>query len=486
MNKYRRILLIFVFLLLIINLFGQINEKGKVYYLKIIQDFGAVSSNYSSYLKKKLEEANADPLTEAIVIEIDTPGGAVADAQKIAKYIKNSKNKTITFINDSAYSAGAIISLAADYTVMVEGGKIGDAYPIMIQGGQPSSIKDKKVQGKIMSGLVALIRGLAEKRQKRLIEEISKGNPRYKHLENSNSVRNLTKICSAMVDPDITLSLSEDGFDHKNNQPLTLTTDEAYKLGVADSVKNDIHELLEEFKLSNLELVKLEVDSFDRILTIMTHPIATTILLILGFVGMVMEFTTSGWGVAGTIGIVALALFFYGQIVVNDASLSALVLFILGLILIAVELFVIPGFGLVGAAGVIALSLSIISALGVDFFNLEGTSYKLRDSLVIFIIAILSTGIIIFILSRFIPKTKRFEKFTLANENITSVTFKADENKDLIGEEGIVLSTLRPSGVVKINDRRVDVVADSSFIEKGKKVKVIQAGGGKVVVTELI
>ncbi len=457
-------------------------SKGRVYYLKIIQDFGVVSSSYSSYIKKNLEIVAQDPAAKAVILEVDTPGGAVSDAEKIIKYIHNTPVKTIAFINNSAFSAGALISLAADYTVISERGKIGDAYPIMIgKDGKPVSIEDKGVRAKILSGLRASIRSLAEKRKKRLIKEISAG--MYPHLKNmTNSVRNMDKIFEAMIDPDIKLAKEEDGIDLKKDDLLTLSTEDAYRLGVVDGIHNQFDEVLTSYNLKQYDVVELKATTSDQLLGILVHQVTISILLTLGMMGMIMEFWTSGWGVPGTIGILALSLFFYGQIVGNDASQASIVLFLIGIILLGVEFFVIPGFGLVGVGGVIAILLSIFTALGVDFFDISKTSDKLSEAAGILLISLSITITTMIVFSKHIGKTKAFSRFTLKESKIASTSHKI--HPELQGKEGIALSTLRPSGIAMIDGQHHDVVSNGEYIEKGSDIQVIDVNEGKVVVTK--
>lgn len=458
-------------------------SKGRIYYLKTTHDFREVSPSYSIYIKKNFDIVAKDPLAKAIIVEVDTPGGRVDSAEKIIKYFQNSTVKTITFVNNSAFSAGALISLAADYTVMTESGKIGDAYPIMIGAeGKPSSIEDKGVRAKLLSGLRSSIRSLAEKRRERLITEIGEG--KYPHLLGSNSVRNMDKIFESMIDPDIVLTLEEDGHELNKGQILTLTTKEAYKLGVIDGVHNSLDDVLKAFDLKKYELVKLEATTGDQLFYLITHPVTTSILLTLGMLGMMMEFWTAGWGVPGTIGILALSIFFYGQIVGNDHTSASLVLFIIGVILLGVELFVIPGFGIVGVGGVLAIFISIIMALGFNPADIENTADNLVSASVILLISITLTIVLSIILSKKIKKTTSFSKFTLANSKIVDISHK-ENFSNLVGAEGIALTVLRPSGIVLVNDKNFDAVTYGDFIEKNSKVKITEVRESKIFVKKL-
>ncbi|GMT48788.1 MAG: hypothetical protein IEMM0008_0327 [bacterium] len=486
MNKLKLILSIFLFVFGLLFLsYGQEKSysKGRVYYLKIIKDFGEVSSSYSAYIKKNLEKISEDPSVKAVIIEIDTPGGGVGDAIKIAKYIKNAKYKTITFVNDSAFSAGAIISLSADYTVISKGGRIGDAYPIMMgKDGQPTAIKDEKVRIKILSGLRALVKGLAEKRQKRLIREISAGEKRYEHLKNSKSVQNLKKIFAAMVDINIELTMEDDGFKLSSEDLLTLTTDEAYKLGVVDGIYDDVKAIRKEFKLDGYELIELNPTTTDKVFSILTNPAIMSILMTLGMLGMVVELWSAGWGVPGTIGILALSLFFIGQISGNNPDWTALILFIVGIILIALELFVIPGFGIVGVAGLISIVLSFVLAFMGSSFDGEGLS--LNTALLWVTASLVTTIVSVIVIAKYLPKTNVFSKIALVEGKILS-TSHTDSHKEVLGKNGRTATPLRPSGIVIINDKRYDVVSTGGFIDRDVNVEVVEAEKGKIIVKSI-
>ncbi len=258
--KLALIIILCVFLILLLSCGRDKSySKGRVYYLKFITDFGVISSSYSAYIKKNLEKIGEDPSVKAVIIEINTLGGGIGNAVKIASYIKNAKCKTFTFIHDYAYLGGAIIALSADYTVMSKKGVIGNVFPITLgKDGQPAAIKDEKVRYKILSVLKLMMTELAEKRQKRLIGEISSREKRYKHLKASKSVKSLKKIFAAMVDKDIELTMGKDGFKLSSKDILTLTSEEAYKLGVVDGIYDDVKTIRKEFELDDYELVELK------------------------------------------------------------------------------------------------------------------------------------------------------------------------------------------------------------------------------------
>lgn len=457
--------------------------KPHVYYLKVIEDFGAVSASYSGYLKRNLDEVNEDPWARAVIIEIDTPGGTLGDALKIAKYIKNTQTKTITFINDSAYSAGAIISLAADYTVMVEGSKVGAAYPVMAgPQGQTTSIEDPKVYAKTLSALEALVEGLADKRKKRLIREISTG--KYPHLKrNLNSIRNMGTILTAMIEPDVKLTIEEHGYALNEGDLLTLTSEDAFRIGVADEIHNDIDSLLKSFGLVDFELIELKAQTLDRVFSILTNPAIMSLLITLGTLGMIIELWTAGWGVSGTIGVLSLSLFFIGQLAGANPDWTSLILFGVGIVLVGLELFVIPGFGIVGVAGVLATLGSFVLALKNTSYG--GIGVSLYEALVWVLLSLVLIIVLTIILFRFLPRNRSFSKISLSEGKIKGTSLNVQDYENLLSQKGTALTDLRPSGIALISDKRYDVLSDGSYISKGTPIQVLRLEEGKIIVNAL-
>jgi membrane-bound serine protease (ClpP class) len=159
-----------------------------------------------------------------------------------------------------------------------------------------------------------------------------------------------------------------------------------------------------------------------------------------------------------------------------------ILLFLLGLILLVVEIFIIPGFGVTGISGITLILVSIFLALlGSDpFLDMKSVSMAIIQLTVSLVAAL--TGI--FLLAKFLPKSTAFSRLVLAetqNADKGFVSFPSDTN--LIGKTGIAYTTLRPGGTALIDDKKVDVVADSEYIERDKKIKVIRVEGIKVVVT---
>jgi membrane-bound serine protease (ClpP class) len=186
----------------------------------------------------------------------------------------------------------------------------------------------------------------------------------------------------------------------------------------------------------------------------------------------------------GTAGLIALALFFGSSYILELASIVEILLFLIGLSLIAVEIFVIPGFGFAGISGIVLVMLSLFLSLvgGMPYYDFSFISVAIIQLTA----ALLGALILIFILAKYLPKSKTFHRLVLDEEETSVRGFVTYTKFDhLLGKEGLALTTLRPAGTAEIDAQRVDVVTDSEYIEKGAKIKVIKVEGIKVVVKEI-
>ncbi len=206
-----------------------------------------------------------------------------------------------------------------------------------------------------------------------------------------------------------------------------------------------------------------------------TSPYISTILLTLGIAGLVIEFLTIGWGIAGTIGIFSLVLYFGGHMMAGLTGWESVLLFVVGIILLLVEAFLIPGLGVAGVGGLAALVVSIIMA-----------SASLEQAIISLIIALVVTVILLIVSFKFVKTRRMWNRLILGARQEKSAGYvAAGQNLDqLIGAEGITVTPLRPAGAVEINGVRVDVVTDGDFIPRDTKVKVVKVEGTRVVVRE--
>ncbi len=477
-----KISIIFVFMLLfLVNTLAN-ESNPKVY---VIQVRNAIGGGLREYISRGVDQAKKEK-ADVLLFDIHTPGGAINATTDIIKIIDDSGLPTIAFVNNEAISAGAIITLSCEKIAMAPGGTIGDAQPI------PTNEKTVSyVRGKIYS--------IAEKQGR---------NP---------------DVASAMVDKDIVLVKMEDGGikalspeEYEENQKknvsmqvispkgnvLTVSTDKAIELGVADVKSKSIEELLNYFNiveingkkvleqknksgaskgkiianLSKAEIKKVFMTLPEKLAVFITNPMIASILLALGILGIIMEFKTVGWGVAGTIGLICLALFFGGHMIARIDAGIGLVIFLFGVGLLLVEIFLIPGFGIIGITGIILIFFGLLFTIDTKTGSWSEAIQTLSQSLIIMIIL---GGFLVY----FLPKTSLWKTTVLETEESGEKGYISSEiQSDLQGKYGITISQLRPAGVALIENERVNVISDGSYVDKNVPIEVVKVEGGKVIV----
>lgn len=420
----------------------SVYSQQKLVYLADID--GEIDLGLAPYITRVVSEAEKNNAS-AIIFKINTFGGRVDAATQIKDAILSSKILTIGFINNRAISAGALIALSCNKIAMVPGSSIGAA-TVVDQSGE-------KVGEKYQSYMRSEMRSTAERNGRR------------------------TDIAEGMVDERVVIEGLTD-----STHLITLTSEEAYKYKIADTLITDYRNVLTAFNLKNAEIVHVSSNWAEEVVRFLNNPIISSILIMIGFFGLMAEIKTPGWGLPGTAGLIALILFFGSSYILQLASMLEILLFVLGLVLLLAEIFIIPGFGVTGVSGIALILVSIFLALlGSDpFLDMKTVSMAIIQLSVSLVAAL--TGI--FLLAKFLPKSTAFSRLVLAETQTADkgfVSFPSDTN--LIGKTGIAYTTLRPGGTALIDDRKVDVVADSEYIEKDKKIKVIRVEGIKVVVT---
>ena len=407
---------------------------------------GDIDLGLAPYVRRVVAEAE-DANANAIIFKINTFGGRVDAATQIKDAIINSNLETIAFIDKRAISAGSLIALSCDKIIMVPGASIG-ATTVVDQTG-------KKQAEKAQSYMRSEMRSTAERTGRR--KDIAEG----------------------MVDERVEIEGLVD-----STQLITLTSEEAVSYGIADTILSNFDEVLNYSNNTNAKIVEVDVEWSENFIRFINHPIITSILMMVIMVGMFMEIKTPGWGVPGTASLIALALFFGSGYILEVASIMDILLFLAGVLLLLVEVFVIPGFGVFGIAGIILMIAGLFLGLISDLPLIDG------DILAMAVMqlagAFVLSGIMIFLLAKTLPKTKIWNKLIL-KDNINAKSGYTSNKKfaHLLKKEGKALTDLRPAGTVIINDRRYDAVTQGEYIEKDNKIKVIEIEGSKIVVKKL-
>lgn len=421
-------LCLFMFFLVSIVFSHGINAQIQPDSVYVLSIDGTIELGLAQYVVRGLELARQD--NAAVLLEINTFGGRVDAATEIRDLIFRMETPVVAFVRDRAISAGALITISAPHIAMAPGSTIGAAEP------RPT---DEKT--------VSYMRAEFESTAQRYDRD--------------------SKIAGAMVDASVSIEGLVD-----QGKLLTLTANSALENGYTDIISNYRNQVLEHFEFDNLPIVEIERNWAERLAGFVTDPTASQILLTLGFLGIIVELISPGWGVPGTIGIVAMGLFFGGRILSGLAGLEVVILFALGIILLIVEIFVIPGFGVAGILGL----AGIFGSIFLSFNNF----YLALSSLVI---ALLATIIILIIFWKRFSKSNAWRRFILlTREDQKSGYQGVKDYRFLVEKTGITESPLRPAGIARIDNQRYDVVSDGGFVATNTRIKVVLVEGNRIVV----
>jgi membrane-bound serine protease (ClpP class) len=443
---------------------GAQGEPGAVYVVPIT---GEIDLGLAPYLDRVLEEA-ADAGAAAVLLEIDTPGGRLDAVLQMRDALLGSDVPTIAFIDRNAFSAGALIALACETISMAPGAVFGAATPVDAGSGDTASEK-------IVSAVRSTFRTTAEARGR---------DPR---------------VAEAMVDPDVAI----DGLVERGKL-LTLTTTDALAWGYADGVAATRTEVLQAAGLGGAPIVETSPSFAEEAVRFLTNPIVASLLFAAGLLLIIGDFLVEGVGIPALVGVAMLAVFFWGHLLAGLSGWEDLGLVVLGLALIAVEVFVIPGFGVAGVLGIAGLLGGMFLAmLGRDIRSpdqIERAGFTVVATLVLFVLGLMALLVLIPSTTRFgglvlrshvgdaptttARKTGRwlrlFGNATLASDRTTPQL--PATNRSLSGATGSALTDLRPSGAAEVGGRRIDVVSEGEFIRAGEPIVVVRDEGYRRVV----
>ena len=441
---YSNILKVFLlFILPLLNIQGE-SEKKKILVGKIDNNIDPRTNRYSKLLLEEASNKNYD----VVVIEMDTYGGAVNDADDIRTRILDFEIPIYVWINKDAASAGALISIACDSIYMSSGASIGAATVVTGDGTQAPD--------KYQSYMRSIMRSTAE----------AKGRD--------------PQIAEAMVDEDITVdSISMEG------KVITFSTKEAIKYGFCDAELNSVDEIMKRQGIDDYEITKFELDSTEGIISFFLNPIVSSILILLILGGLYFELQTPGIGFPIIASITALILYLVPYYLNGVAENWEIIMFFVGVILIMLEVFVIPGFGIFGITGLFtSIGSLILIMLNNDMFDFTFVLSKdLVSSSLSVLISVFSFLLIILFGGIKITDTKAFKNIALGETQEISKGYISNKySDDIIGKKGKSFTVLRPSGKVIINDNIYDASTEGGFIEKNQKIIVSSTEGSSLKV----
>lgn len=431
----------------LLSIFPAAAQKNTVMVMEIKSEIDPRMTRYVQLALDHAEEIKAD----IVIIEMDTYGGILTDAKEIVDLVMDFKNPVWVFINSDAASAGALISIACDSIYMSAGASIGAATVVEATG--------EKAPDKYQSYMRSIMRSTAE--------------------ENGRDPR----IAEAMVDENIAIdSITQAG------QVITFSTSEAIKYGYCEGKVASIEEILKKNNVENYEIERFTLGGTEKVIAFFLNPFISGLLILVIIGGIYFELQTPGVGFPGAAALIALVLYLVPYYLNGLADNWEIIALFLGLGLIGVEIFVLPGFGVAGIAGI---SLTVISLvlimLNNDFFDFQFV--PMRE--ILYATAAALGGIfggfaLLFVGGTRITSSGFFRKIALTetqerSQGYTSSSFK----ESMKGKKGTAYTVLRPSGKIMIDGQLFDAYTRGDYIEKGQAVEVTNDEGTSLQVKSI-
>ncbi len=461
---------------------GQAAAEKKVYVVPVRED---IMPPILYVIRRGVKEAMAAE-ADCLILDMETNGGRVDITEEIFDIIGKFKGETVTYVNKDAYSAGAFIAVATQKIYMAPQSVIGAAAPIMMSPTGGVSEMPSTMEVKMNSAIRAKIRTQAEKNGY-AIDVVEAMVDKTKQLERAGKI-----ICKEGDILTLTNLEAEAKYGEAKTQLLSSGTVESIdaliiELGYAGAQRVDVAPL-------GVEELGTWINAI------------SPILLLIGIIGLYIEFKPAGFGVFGAVGIAALVLYFFGGYVSGLAGVEWAGIFVVGVALVAVELFLLPGTIFIGLIGVVCMFVALVMGMtdlypnmpwfpagegeggggvvpqveGIDFV-MPDFSRPIRDLLIAFALAVP----IIWALARYLPHTALFAAFTsTAASGVESVAAVAAEVESRLGQAGTSTTPLNPGGKAMFGDALCNVITQGEMIAAGTPVKVIGHRGSDLLVIE--
>lgn len=420
-----------------------------VYQFDILQEIAPPVWRLTQKAFREAKEMKAD----IVLIHLNTYGGMLESADSIRTAILQSPIPVWIFIDNNAASAGALISIACDSIYMRRGANIGAA-TVVDQSGQV-------VPDKYQSYMRSMMRSTAE------------------------ATGRDQDIAQGMVDPRVRIPGITD-----STQVITFTAVEAMKHGFCEGIAESIPQIMKLNNITDYKIIRQELSATDKLIGFLTKPFISGLLIMLIIGGLYFELQTPGVGFPLFAAITAAALYFAPLYVEGLAANWEILIFVAGIILIALEIFVIPGFGVAGISGIIlavaGLTLSLVGNIGFNFHGLQMTII-LESFFIVIIAAFLSIILSFYVTSRLFGTRTIFGDLALVTTQQSGEGYiSSDANyKEMLGKTGVAYTMLRPAGKVEINDNVYDAVAQTGYIDKGESIQVIKYENAQLIVRKL-
>lgn len=430
---------------------------GEVVYQIPLQ--GTIDLGLPPFVERVIRTAEEEGAV-AIILDIDTFGGRVDAATRIKDALLGSPILTVAFINRRAISAGALISLSCEKIFITGGGTIGAATAVDLKG--------EKASEKVISYMREEMAATAEKRGRNTT--IAKG-----------MVDEELSFTHLLIDGDSVEVTDLEG--RKEGKLITLTTEGALKYRIADGEAETLQEVLAALDLEGAQVRRAQESWSEDLVRFLTNPVVASLLATFGFLGILFELQSPGWGIPGTVGAVCLALSLGASYIAELATFTDALIILGGVVLLLVEMLFIPGFGLAGIGGIALVLWGLYELLLPDIPVGEEVRSMALTGLTIGILGGLVGLVLIF---RLMTKTSFWKKLTAPGAERREAGYSTSLGLEhLVGRSAVAETDLRPSGWILVDDQRLFVVSEGTYVRKSDPVKILSVEGNRVLVRKI-
>ena len=486
----------------------------------IIPITGEINDIVFDSIERRVSEARADGAT-TIVFEMDTPGGLVTSALNIVRLIKKLPDegiRTVAWVHDEAFSAGALISVATQEILISRAGSIGDCAPIMIsQTGELETVGDTeraKIESPILQSFrdSAIVNGYDPLLCRAMVtvgvevwwvEHVESGERQFVDSEKKTTlIDNLEpearewRLVEEYRDSRTGKAVPVDQPIDREDALLTLSENEAIAYGFASAVVSNLADLKEQLQIVG-DIPRLEATGWEKFAIWLNSPLVRGILFVLVLLGGYIEFQSPGLILPGAVALISLAVFLGAPYAAGLADIWTIILLLVGVILLAVEIFIIPGFGIAGVSGILLILVAFVGTFvptepgmpPLAWPNLAGTWEAIKTGIMVLASSVIIAITGIALLARFLPTMPLGRGVVLGageSANAEAVALAdAHPNIALVGDVGIVTGDLRPGGQARFGRHIVDVHSQGEYVDAGRRVQVIERDGFQITVRPL-
>lgn len=435
---------IIAMLALTASLISKADATAPVYVIPVETE---IDNGAFRHIRNGLHEARSAE-ARAVVLHLNTYGGALEAADSIRTALLRFDIPTVAFVDVNAASAGALIALACDSVYMAPAASMGSA-TVVNGSGEP-------MPEKYQSYMSTIMRATAE---------------HHGRTAETTTWRRDPEIAAAMVAPETSLSL---------------TAHQAVECGFADGIAPDIPSVLAALDLADIPVITYQSSLSDDILGFLSNAAVRAILVMLILGGIYMEMHTPGLGFAAAVSLTATVLYFLPMMAGGTIPAWVLLCFIVGVALITLEIFVIPGFGVCGIAGIIAISVSLIGAMtsndAVTGFDLAAIGHSIA---VVGAGGLLAIAVVLYLTSSHGPRFFRKHSELMAELSVADGFVGVDMSlAKFVGREGKSVTVLRPAGKIEIDGNVYDAISSGDFISSDRDIKIVKYENAQLYVIE--